>query len=50
MKQALRRIPVKPTDSEVYVEVYQEEYAVYEGYEGYGEAQQHADEVLYGEQ
>jgi len=50
MKQALRRIPVKPTDSEVYVEVYQEEYAVYEGYEGYDEAQQHADDVLYGEQ
>ena len=50
MKQALRRIPVKPTDSEVYAEVYQEEYVVYEGYEGYGEPQQHADDVLYGEQ
>jgi len=51
MKQALRRIPVKSTttESEVYMEVYQEEYAVYEGYEGNEDTQQHADEVLFGE-
>jgi hypothetical protein len=39
MKQALRRIPVKPNDTEVYMEVYQEEYAVYEGYDGYDDTQ-----------
>ncbi len=47
MKQALRRITIKPSGAEVYM-MDQEEYEVYEGYD---EAYQHQpDDVLYGEQ
>ena len=47
MKQALRRITIKPNGTEVYM-MEQEEYKVYEGYD---EVQQHQpEEVHYGEQ
>jgi hypothetical protein len=47
MKQALRRITIKPNGTKVYM-MEQEEYEVYEGYD---EVQQHQpEEVHYGEQ